>query len=356
MEFCVLKRPPDVPPVHTRRPRYPGRHPREFHDKYKELNPERYASDVQKVLASGKTPAGTHRPIMVEEVLRCLRPRAGDVAVDCTLGGGGHARAILERMQPGGRLIGLDVDPLELPRAEAHLRAAGFGPETFVAHHGNFAGLPQVLATEGLATADLILADLGVSSMQLDNPARGFSYKEAGPLDMRMNPSRGESASELLARVSEEALGRLLQENADEPHAHLIASLLKQQPVETTQAINARVRAGLTSVFPNLAKADVKMSVRRTFQALRIAVNDEFASLDWLLRSLPQCLRPGGRVVILTFHSGEDRRVKKAFQAGYRAGVYSAVADEVIRSTKEETRANRRASSAKLRWAVCAAR
>ena len=141
-----MKRPPDAPTVHTRRPRYPGRNPRAFHDKYKELDPERYASEVQKVLASGKTPAGTHRPIMVEEVLRCLRPRAGDVAVDCTLGGGGHARAILERVQPGGRLIGLDVDPLELPRTEAGLRAAGFGPETFVAHHGNFAGLPQVLA------------------------------------------------------------------------------------------------------------------------------------------------------------------------------------------------------------------
>jgi 16S rRNA (cytosine1402-N4)-methyltransferase len=315
---------------------------------------------VQKVLASGKTPAGTHRPIMLEEVLRCLRPRPGDVAVDCTVGGGGHARAILERVQPGGRLIGLDVDPLELPRTEAHLRAAGFGPETFVAHHGNFAGLPKVLAAEGLATADLIVADLGVSSMQLDNPDRGFNYKEAGPLDMRMNPSRGESASQLLARVSEETLAGLLQENADEPHARLIARLLKQQPaggpgaIVTTQALERLVRAGLTSALPNLAKPDVKMSVRRTFQALRIAVNDEFSALDWLLRSLPKCLTPGGRVVMITFHSGEDRRVKKAFQAGYRAGVYSAVAHEVIRATMEETRANRRASSAKLRWAVCA--
>jgi 16S rRNA (cytosine1402-N4)-methyltransferase len=357
----VLKRPPDASPAHTRRPRYPGRNPRGFHDKYKELNPERYPSDVQKVLASGRTPAGMHRPIMVKEVLRCLRPRAGDVAVDCTLGGGGHAQAILERVQPGGRLIGLDVDPLELPRTETHLRAAGFGPETFAAHHGNFAGLPQVLATEGLATADLILADLGVSSMQLDNPDRGFSYKEPGPLDMRMNPSRGESASQLIARASEETLANLLQENADEPHARLIASLLKQQPpgapgvpgvIVTTHAIERLVRNGLTSALPNLAKADVKMSVRRTFQALRIAVNDEFSALDWLLRSLPQCLTPGGRVVMITFHSGEDRRVKKAFQAGYRAGVYSDVADDVIRATMEETRENRRASSAKLRWAV----
>src|SRR5712671_2766455 len=177
----------DAPPAHKRRPRYPGKNPRRFDEKYKELNPGRYASEVQKVLSSGKTPAGTHRPIMVDEVLRCLRPAPGEIAVDCTLGGGGHAQAILERVQPGGRLIGLDVDPLELPRTEARLRAAGFGADTFIARHGSFAGLPQVLAAEGLAAADLILADLGVSSMQLDNPDRGFSYKVAGPLDMRMN-------------------------------------------------------------------------------------------------------------------------------------------------------------------------
>ena len=348
----MLKRSPDAPAAHTRRPRYPGRNPRRFDQKYKELNPERYASDVQRILASGKTPAGTHRPIMVQEVLRCLQPAAGDIAVDCTLGGGGHAQAILEQVQPGGRLIGLDVDPMELPRTEARLRAAGFGADAFVTRLGNFAGLPRVLAAEGLAAANLILADLGVSSMQIDNPARGFSYKEPGPLDMRMNPSHGETASQLLARVSEEKLAALLTENADEPHARLIAGLLKQKPVMTTHAVERVVRMGLGKALPNLAKTDVKMSVRRTFQALRIAVNDEFSALDALLRSLPQCLAPGGRVVMLTFHSGEDRRVKKAFQAGYRAGVYSDVANEVIRSSKEETFANRRASAAKLRWAV----
>ena len=352
LESLALKRPTDSPAGHTRRPRYPGRNPRGFHEKYKELNPERYPADEEKILASGKTPAGTHRPIMVAEVLRCLQPAAGEVAVDGTLGGGGHARAILERIQPGGRLIGLDVDPLELPRTEARLRAAGFGPETFVAHHMNFAGLPQVLATEGLAAVDIILADLGVSSMQLDNPDRGFSYKQFGPLDMRMNPSRGEPASKLLARVSEETLAELLDENADEPHAALIARLLKQQPVDTTHEVDRLVRNGLTAAFPNLPKPEMKMSVRRTLQALRIAVNDEFSALDALLRSLPQCLAPGGRVAILTFHSGEDRRVKKAFQAGHRSGVYSDVAGEVIRATMDETRANRRASSAKLRWAV----
>jgi 16S rRNA (cytosine1402-N4)-methyltransferase len=338
--------------AHTRRPRYPGKNPRRFNDKYKELNPERYASDVQKILASGKTPAGMHRPIMVNEVLRCLQPVAGDVAVDCTLGGGGHAQAILERVQPGGRVIGLDVDPLELPRTEARLRAVGFGADTFVSRQGNFAGLPHVLAEEGVAAADLILADLGVSSMQIDNPDRGFSYKEPGPLDMRMNPSHGEPASQLLTRLSEEKLASLLTENADEPHARLIAKLLKQRPLTTTHAVERVVRMGLVKAIPQLAKTDVKMSVRRTFQALRIAVNDEFGALDALLRSLPHCLAPGGRVAIITFHSGEDRRVKKAFQAGRRAGIYSDVANEVIRSTKEETFSNRRAAAAKLRWAV----
>jgi 16S rRNA (cytosine1402-N4)-methyltransferase len=336
----------------VRRRRYAGKNPRAFHEKYKELNPAQYTADVEKVLASGRTPAGMHVPIMEREVLECLRPHAGDIAVDCTLGWGGHARAILERVRPGGRLIGIDVDPIELPRAEARLRAAGYGPDEFVAHHGNFAALPKILAAEGLTHADVILADLGVSSMQFDNPDRGFSYKGAGPLDMRMNPLRGESAAQLLARASEADLARLLEENADEPHADLIAELLKQGSLDTTHAVDRALRAGLTAALPRLTKADVKTSIRRTFQAIRIAVNDEFSTLDALLRALPHCLAPGGRLAMLTFHSGEDRRVKKAFQAGHRAGLYSAVANEVIRSAKEETFANRRASAAKLRWAV----
>lgn len=329
----------------ARRPRYPGRNPRKFHEKYKELDPARYPDDVQKVLDSGKTPAGTHRPIMVDEVVECLRPQPGALVVDCTLGGGGHAAALLERIQPGGRLIGIDADPVELPRTEARLRAAGFSPEAFTTHNSNFAGLPKVLAAEGVTSVDMILADLGVSSMQLDDPKRGFSYKVAGPLDMRMNPSRGEPASRLIARLSEAQLARVLEENADEPHAEEIAALLKRQPVETTDALDRVLRAGLVG-------DDAKMAARRTFQALRIAVNQELSSLDALLRFIPLYLAPGGRVAIMTFHSGEDRRVKKAFQEGQRAGLYSDVARDVVRSRVEETRANRRAQAAKLRWAV----
>ena len=297
-------------------------------------------------------PLIAHRPIMVEEVLRCLRPQAGEIAVDCTLGGGGHAQALLSRLLPGGCLIGLDVDSVELPRTELRLRAAGFGPDAFVAHHGNFVGLQQVLAQEGVPRVDLILADLGVSSMQHDSADRGFSFRSVGPLDMRMDPSRGETAAQLLARTDEATLIAMLQEHADEPHAVLIAGILKRQAITTTHALERLVRLGLHQALPDLPKADVRMSVRRTLQALRIAVNDEFAALEALLQALPQCLAPAGRVAILTFHSGEDRRVKKAFQAGQRSGIYTEVAREVIRSTKEETFSNRRASSAKLRWAV----
>jgi 16S rRNA (cytosine1402-N4)-methyltransferase len=335
-----------------RRPRYSGRNPRKFHEKYKELNPERYATDVEKVLASGKTPAGMHRSIMVNEIMELLAPKAGDIAVDGTLGYGGHARAILERIVPGGKLIGLDVDPVELPRTEARLREEGFSAETFIAVRSNFAGLPQVLARNGIEGADVILADLGVSSMQLDNPQRGFTFKESGPLDMRMNPTRGESAAHFLQHISELKLTQLLEENSDEPHALLLASAIKRskQPVPTTGALAQLLRESLRT--RNIKAEDAELSIRRVFQSLRIAVNDEFSALETFLRHLPQCLKPGGRAAILTFHSGEDRRVKKAFQAGEREGIYSAVAYEVVRASEDEVRANPRASSAKLRWAV----
>ena len=339
-------------PKPPRRVRYSGKNPRTFHEKYKELNPARYEADVRKVLESGKTPAGMHRAIMVPEVLQALAPKPGEVAVDCTLGFGGHARAILERIQPGGRLIGLDVDPIELPRTEARLRAAGFGADSFVAYQSNFAGLSQLLAKDGLPGADIILADLGVSSMQLDNPDRGFTYKASGPLDMRMNPRRGAPASQMLTHLSEDKLARLLEENADEPDARLIARALKAHVITTTGDLGRIVKAGIVAERPTASDGEVEKAIRRTCQALRIAVNDEFSALDTFLRNLPLCLAPGGRVAVLTFHSGEDRRVKKAFQSGHLEGVYAATADEVMRPSAEETRANPRAGAAKLRWAI----
>ncbi len=336
-----------APTPHRRRPRYSGKNPRRFEDKYKEHDPARYADTIAKVVASGKTAAGTHRPIMVAEILEVLAPAPGESAVDCTLGYGGHSREILPRLLPGGRLLGLDADPIELPKTEARLRALGFGPEVFTAHRSNFAGLPKALAASGLTGADVILADLGLSSMQIDDPARGFSVKFAGPLDMRMNPQRGAPASAVLAGLSAAALEQLLTDNADEPRAATLAPILAGRHFSTTTELAAAVRAAL----PRLDKDEADLAVRRVFQALRIAVNDEFSALDTLLRHLPACLRPGGRVAILTFHSGEDRRVKKAFLAGQRDGTYAAIAEEIIRPSPAECGANPRAIPAKLRWA-----
>ena len=341
---------------YRRRPRYPGRNPRRFEEKYKERDPERFAETVAKVVSSGRTPAGSHRPVLVEEILESLLPEPGLVAVDATLGHGGHAAELLPRLLPGGRLIGLDADPLELPRTEARLRGLGFGEETLTVRRSSFAGLPKILGELGLPAADLVLADLGVSSMQLDDPARGFTFKADGPLDMRMNPSRGLSAADLLARIPRERLVALLRENSDEPHAEGIASTLvtarSRAPITTTLALSAVVREALAALPARIREEEGDDPVRRTFQALRIEVNDELGALRALLAALPSCLAPGGRVAILTFHSGEDRLVKKSFQAGARDGVWAEWSREPIRPGAEELRANPRSRAAKLRWAV----
>src|SRR5436190_4448162 len=340
-----------IPARPPRRPRYRGKNPRKFAEKYKERDPQRYRETIAKVIASGKTPAGSHRPIMVAEVLEVLAPRPGEVAVDSTLGYGGHAQEILPRLQPGGRLLGLDADPIELSRTEQRLRALGFGPDQFTAHHSNFAGLPQILARAGSEGADLILADLGVSSMQLDDPARGFSMKHDGLLDMRMNPARGQSAAAFLRKIDAAKFSRVLEENADEPQAELLAAALAGKEFATTLSLASAIRVAMTRA----SEESVELSVRRVFQALRIAVNDEFSALDAFLRQLPLCLRPRGRVAILTFHSGEDRRVKKSFEAEQRENRYSEIADEVVRPSAAERTANPRSASAKLRWARRAA-
>jgi 16S rRNA (cytosine1402-N4)-methyltransferase len=346
----------EATPPHRRRPRYAGKNPRRFEDKYKELNPERYAADVAKVLASGKTPAGSHRPIMVAEILSVLALQPGGHVVDCTLGFGGHTREMLASITPGGRLIGLDVDPIELPKTTARLRAAGWGEDVFTAVRSNFAALPKVLAELGLEGVDAVLADLGVSSMQLDDPSRGFTFKTDSPLDLRMNPSRPPSAAEWLARVSATDLVSALTENADEPHAEVLARELIMRRSKTRFTRTLQLASAIRAIlFQHTPRHDPKTdddSVRRVFQAIRISVNNEFGVLDTFLRQLPFCLKTDGRVAILTFHSGEDRRVKNAFRDGLRSGVYSATNEEVVRAGPEERRANPRSSSAKLRWAV----
>jgi 16S rRNA (cytosine1402-N4)-methyltransferase len=332
-------------PPHRRRPRYSGKHPRRFNEKYKELSGN--AETLARVRASGKTPAGSHVPIMVDEILEVLDPRPANIAVDCTLGFGGHTRRLLGCVAPSGHVIGLDADPLELPKTEAALRGEGFGVDIFTARKSNFAGLYAALTASGFSGADVILADLGVSSMQLDNPARGFTWKSTGPLDMRMNPSRGLSAAQWLLKMTPAELEQTMIENADEPDAAILASALAGKDFATTTDLADAIRTALQPRSVEL----VEKAIRRVFQAVRISVNEEFSALDALLRSLPSCLNAGGRVAIMTFHSGEDRRVKKAFQAWHRDGTFSSIAEDVIRASSDERHANPRATSAKLRWA-----
>jgi 16S rRNA (cytosine1402-N4)-methyltransferase len=348
-------------PARKRRARYRGTHPRGFHEKYKEHAPQRYPELIEHVRERGQTPAGQHVPILVQEVLDALAPAPGERGVDATLGWGGHAQRILERLAPradvpgpAGTLLALDADPLELARTAQRLAELGFGPERLLVRRTNFAALRASLHEVGWEDGvDFVLADLGVSSMQLDDPARGFSYKLEGPLDMRMNPARGHPAAQWLERVSQPELARVLSENADEPRAlRLAAALAPDGPraaLTTTRELAQAIRAALAGAATDEA---VELSVRRVFQALRIEVNDEFGALEEFLRQLPEALRPGGRAVILTFHSGEDRRVKHAFERGLAQGAYASICDEVVRASPEERRANPRSTSAKLRWAV----
>lgn len=306
-------------------------------------------------MARGQTPVGTHRPIMVREILGVLMPRPGAVAVDCTLGYGGHAQELLAAVQPGGRLVGIDADPIELTQAEARLRALGFPPDTVILRRMNYAGVARFLSDVAPEGADVLLADLGLSSMQIDDPARGFTFKVDGPLDMRMNPKRGRTASDLLSVLDETGLARILAENSDEPDALELASAIlvahARRPITSTRSLAAVVQETVARQSRKSARSEDD-AVRRVFQALRIAVNDELGSLTALLRSLPSCLKPGGRVAILSFHSGEDRRVKSAFKDGLRDGTYTSIATEVIRASAEERRDNPRSSAAKLRFAV----
>ena len=341
---------------HQRRVRYTGTHPKRFEEKYKELDPVRHADAIKKVMDRGQTPAGMHRSICVREILDLLQPQSGETGLDATLGFGGHAQEILAKLMPGGRLFAVDVDPLELPRTEARLRGLGYDAAALTVRRMNFSDVVDLLPEAG-GGFDVVLADLGVSSMQIDNPARGFSFKADGPLDLRLDPSSGQSASELLLSVTRQRLRDLLVDNADEPYAVALAAALQGQYLETTTQLADLVRQTLAGVFKRTMPedervAETKRALQRTFQALRIEVNNEFGVLDRFLETLPSCLNTGGRVVIMSFHSGEDRRVKKAFQTGERAGIYSSVAPDLIRPSFEEQRANPRSSSTKLRWAV----
>lgn len=341
---------------HQRRVRYSGTHPRSYKEKYKEHNPEKYADTIAKVIQKGSTPAGMHISIMVKEIIDFLQIRPGQIGLDATLGYGGHTKAMLQCLEGQGHIYGLDVDPIESAKTKERLKNQGFGEEILTVRLQNFAEIDQVSKEAG-KKFDFILADLGVSSMQIDNPDRGFSYKVEGPLDLRMNPQKGESAAERLQEVSYEELVGMLVENSDEPYAEEIARTVmnwkkKGRPIETTTQFKEVIEEALRVVPEKERKEAVKKSCQRSFQALRIDVNSEFEVLYAFLEKLPEVLAPNGRVAILTFHSGEDRLVKRSFKELQKAGIYSEVSKDVIRPSAEECVKNGRAKCTKMRWAV----
>ena len=339
---------------HKRRVRYKGTHPRNYKEKYKELNPEKYKDDVAKIIKDGKTPAGMHISIMVNEILDFLQIKPGQIGYDATLGYGGHTRQMLEKLEGQGHMYATDVDPIESEKTRQRLAEAGFGPEILTIRRMNFAQLDQVAPNEKF---DFILADLGVSSMQIDNPDRGFTFKHDGPLDLRLDPTTGVSAAQRLKELDKDELINMLVENSDEPYAEEIAKTVlktfkKRQPIDTTRQLYAVIEQALSFLPEKERKEAVKKSAQRTFQALRIDVNSEFEVLYSFLDKLPGVLKPGGRVAVLTFHSGEDRLVKQAFRQHQREGIYSEVAQDVIRPSAEECFQNPRARSTKMRWAI----
>ena len=340
---------------HKRRVRYSGTHPRNYKEKYKELNPEKYADTISKVIQKGGTPAGMHISICVQEILDFFDIQPGQQRLDATLGYGGHTSKMLEKLQGEGHIYGLDVDPIESAKTKKRLEEKGFGSDILTVKLENFANIDKVAKEAG--KFDFVLADLGVSSMQIDNPDRGFTFKAEGPLDLRMNPEKGISAAERLHDISKEELAGMLVENADEPYAEEIAEAVTEKirkggKIETTTGLHQVIGETLAFIPEKERKEAIRKSSQRVFQALRIDVNHEFEVLYDFLDKLPGVLKPGGKVAILTFHSGEDKLVKKALKQGYKEGIYSDYSKDVIRPSAQECAQNGRARSTKMRWAI----
>ena len=340
---------------HKRRVRYKGKYPRNYKEKYKELNPEKYRDTIEKVIRKGSTPAGMHISIMVREIIDFLQIKPEQTGFDATLGYGGHTKAMLECLKGHGHMYATDVDPIESAKTKKRLADAGFGEDILTIRLQNFCTIDEIAKEAG--GFDFVLADLGVSSMKIDNPDRGFSFKVDGPLDLRLNPEKGISAAERLAQIDEGELAGMLWENSDEPYAEELAHAIVTErkhgkPIDTTTRLREVIEETL-SFLPEKEKKDtVKKTCQRTFQALRIDVNNEFEVLYEFMEKLPGALKPGGRAAILTFHSGEDKLVKKALKQGYKEGVYSEIANDVVRPSAEECAQNGRARSTKMRWAV----
>lgn len=341
--------------VHKRRVRYKGKYPRKYEEKYKELNPEKYKETIAHVISKGNTPAGMHISIMVKEILDFLQIKPGETGFDATLGYGGHTKAMMECLKGEGHMYATDVDPEESAKTKKRLAEQGFGEDILTVKLQNFCTIDEI--AEEIGGFDFILADLGVSSMQIDNPKRGFSFRADGPLDLRLNQEKGISAAERLDEISREELAGMLYENSDEPYCEEIAKAItdeirKGNRVDTTTKLRKLI-ADTLDFLPEKEKKDtIRKTCQRVFQALRIDVNREFEVLYEFMEKLPDALKPGGRVAILTFHSGEDKLVKKALKAGYKAGIYSDYAKDVIRPSAQECAQNRRARSTKMRWAI----
>jgi 16S rRNA (cytosine1402-N4)-methyltransferase len=279
--------------------------------------------------------------VLPAETLRLLNPMPGETWVDCTVGAGGHARLIAEKLGETGRLIGLDQDPTMLDIARSRL--SGF-PATLV--HANFDQLAGVLANLGIAAVDGVLADLGFCSDQLEQVSRGLSFREDGPLDMRLDPTSGETAADLLSHLSEAALTDVFWEYGEERYSRRIARKIVEQRQTKPLATTAELAGLVRSCVPRSGRID---PATRVFQALRVAVNDELGALDRLLAALPRVVKPGGRAGIISFHSLEDRRVKQAFR---NPDVWKPSTKKPVEAGEEEVARNPRARSAKLRVAV----
>jgi 16S rRNA (cytosine1402-N4)-methyltransferase len=300
------------------------------------------------------TPAGEHRPVLLTEVLEVLDLQPGMTVLDCTVGWAGHSIELLRRVGPMGLLIGLDMDSENLPKARERLEAVG---HPFHLHHANFAAIEQILAEHGITQVHGLVADLGMSSMQVDDPERGFSYSRDGALDMRMDRTRGRTAAQLIATISEAELAKQLRQIGDEPHADGIASAIVRArgdgAITTTKQLANIIQEATKQqdwqLHPTAGKWNLHPAAR-TFQTLRILVNRELANLEHLLRMLARILHTNAAAAIISFHSGEDRQVKAAFRVGRQEGVFSAISEEHVRATSEERFCNPRSRSAKMRW------
>ena len=345
----------DAQQSHKRRVRYKGKYPKKFEEKYKELQPEKYQDTIQHVMQKGNTPAGMHISIMVKEILDFLEIKPGQVGFDATLGYGGHTKAMLQCLQGKGHVYATDVDHEEAAKTKKRLEELGFGEDILTIKLQNFCTIDEIAKEVG--GFDFLLADLGVSSMQFDNPKRGFSFKVDGPLDLRLNQEAGISAAERLETITRDELAGMLYENSDEPYCEELAKAITDEirrgnHMDTTTKLRQVIEKTLDFLPEKEKKETIKKTCQRTFQALRIDVNREFEVLYEFMEKLPDALKPGGRAAILTFHSGEDKLVKKALKAGYKAGIYSDYAKDVIRPSAQECAQNGRARSTKMRWAI----